>query len=162
MQPEKTTKIHRSLIQTFVFQRFLFKMMAQRIFTTGYVAKDINDLRPLIEALDAYLIDIRFAPYSQILQWRQIYLKVLLGSRYLHIPNLGNRTYKEDKITIQNLELGLKTVFSLNENILLMCACEIAENCHRRLISAELKKRGIESVEISNWNSAVSNPNLLK
>ncbi|MDQ3087233.1 MAG: hypothetical protein M3Q78_01400, partial [Acidobacteriota bacterium] len=73
----------------------------QNIFTTGYTAKDINDLRPLLDALDALLIDIRFAPYSQVLQWRQIYLKVLLGSKYLHIPNLGNRTFKEEKITIQ-------------------------------------------------------------
>ena len=123
----------------------------QNIFTTGYTAKDINDLRPLLDALDALLVDIRFAPVSQVLHWRQIYLKVLLGSKYLHIPNLGNRTYKEDKITIQNLGLGLETVFSLNKNVLLMCACETAENCHRRVIIAELKKRGIETEELRNW-----------
>ncbi|MDQ3180437.1 MAG: DUF488 domain-containing protein [Acidobacteriota bacterium] len=131
--------------------------MTQRIFTTGCTAKDINDLRPLLDALDAVLIDIRFAPYSQVLHWRQIYLKVLLGSKYLHIPNLGNRTDKEDIITIQNLGLGLETVFSLNKNALLMCACETAENCHRRVIIAELKKRSIETEEISNWKSAASN-----
>jgi len=129
----------------------------QRIFTTGYTAKDINDLRPMLDAFDALLIDIRFAPYSQVLHWRQIYLKVLLGSKYLHIPNLGNRTHKEEKITIQNLGLGLETVFSLNKNALLMCACETAENCHRRVIIDELKKRGIETKEISNWKSVISN-----
>ena len=132
------------------------------IYTTGYTAKDINDLRPLLEALDAYLVDIRFAPYSQILQWRQVYLKVLLGSRYRHISNLGNRTYKEDKITIQNLGLGLETVFGLNKNILLMCVCETAENCHRRQIAAELTKRGIETEEISNWKTAVLNQDFQK
>jgi len=127
--------------------------MTQKIFTTGYTAKDINDLRPLLDALDALLIDIRFAPYSQVLHWRQIYLKVLLGSKYLHIPNLGNRTFKEDKITIQNLRLGLETIFSLNKNVLLMCACETVENCHRRVIIAELEKQGIETFEILNWKT---------
>lgn len=131
--------------------------MTQKIFTTGYTAKDINDLRPLLDALDALLIDIRFAPYSQVLHWRQVYLKVLLGGKYLHIPNLGNRTYKEEKITIQNLGLGLETVFSLSKNALLMCACETVENCHRRVIIGELKKRGIETEEISNWKSVISN-----
>ena len=127
--------------------------MTQKIFTTGYTAKDINDLRPMLDALDAVLVDIRFAPYSQVLHWRQIYLKVLLGSKYLHIPNLGNRTYKEDKITIQNLGLGLETVFSLNKNAILMCACETVEKCHRRVIIAELKKRNIETEEILTWKT---------
>ena len=125
--------------------------MTQKIFTTGYTAKDINELHPMLDALDAVLVDIRFVPYSQVLHWRQIYLKVLLGSKYLHIPNLGNRTYKEDKITIQNLGLGLETVFSLNKNAVLMCACEKMENCHRRVISTELKKRSIETEEILSW-----------
>jgi len=129
----------------------------QKIFTTGYTAKDINDLRPMLDALNAVLVDIRFAPYSQVLQWRQIYLKVLLGSKYLHISNLGNRTFKEEKITIQNLGLGLETVFSLNKNVLLMCVCETAEKCHRRVITAELNKRGIETEEISNWKPAAAN-----
>ena len=125
--------------------------MTQKIFTTGYTAKDINDLRPMLDVLDAILVDIRFAPYSQVVHWRQVYLKVLLGSKYLHIPNLGNRTYKEDKITIQNLGLGLETVFSLNKNVVLMCACEKMKNCHRFVIIAELKKRGIETEEILTW-----------
>ena len=127
--------------------------MTQKIFTTGYTAKDINDLRPMLDALEAVLVDIRFAPYSQVLHWRQIYLKVLLGSKYLHIPNLGNRTYKEDKITIQNLQLGLETVLSLSKNAILMCACETAEKCHRRVIIAELKKRNIETEEILTWKT---------
>lgn len=127
--------------------------MTQKIFTTGYTAKDINDLRPMLDALDAVLVDIRFAPYSQVLHWRQVYLKVLLGSKYRHIPNLGNRTYKEDKITIQNLQLGLETVFSLSKNAILMCACETVEKCHRRVIIAELQKRNIETEEILTWKT---------
>ncbi len=128
--------------------------MTQKIFTTGYTAKNINDLRPMLEALEAILIDIRFAPYSRIMHWQKVYLKALLGNRYRHIPNLGNRTYKEDgKITIQNLQLGLETVLSLNTNAILMCACEKPEDCHRRLIIAELKQRNIETEEILTWKT---------
>ncbi len=127
--------------------------MTQKIFTTGYTGKDIFDLKPMLEALDAILIDIRFAPYSRIMHWQKVYLKALLGARYRHIPNLGNRTFKEGKITIQNLKLGLETVLSLNENAILICACEIAENCHRRVIIAELNQRGIETEELLTWKT---------
>jgi uncharacterized protein (DUF488 family) len=124
-----------------------------KIFTTGYTGKDINDLKPMLEALDAMLIDIRFAPFSQVFHWRKVYLKALVGDRYRHIANLGNRTYKENKITIQNLELGINTILNLPSNVVLMCACEKMENCHRRLIVEELHKKGTETFEINNWKT---------
>lgn len=124
-----------------------------KIFTTGYTGKNINDLKPMIEALDAMLIDVRFAAFSQVFHWRKVYLKVLLGENYRHVPNLGNRTFKEDKVTIQNLKLGLETVLHLDRNCVLMCACENVENCHRRMIVEELAKTGIETVELKNWNT---------
>ena len=127
--------------------------MTRKIFTTGYTGKSINDLRPMLEASDAILIDIRFAPYSRIMHWQKVYLKALLGNRYRHIPNLGNRTYKENKVTIQNLQLGLETVLSLNENAVLMCDCDKAEDCHRRLIIVELHQRNIETEELLTWKT---------
>lgn len=127
--------------------------MRQKIFTTGYTGKDINDLKPMLDALDAVLVDIRFAPFSQILHWRQVYLKILLGKQYRHIPNLGNRTYKEGKITIQNLRLGVETVLNLETNAVLMCACEKAENCHRRVVIEEFQRLGIETIEIETWKT---------
>ncbi len=125
----------------------------QKIFTTGYTGKDINELKPMLSSLEAILVDIRFAPFSQVLHWRQMYLKILLGKKYLHAPNLGNRTYKEDKITIQNLKLGVETVLSLEVNVVLMCACEKVENCHRRVIIEEFRKREIETIEIETWKT---------
>ena len=125
----------------------------QKIFTTGYTGKDINDLKPMSQALDAILVDVRFAPFSQVLHWRQMYLKILLGKKYLHIPNLGNRTYKEEKITIQNLKLGVETVLNLEANVVLMCACEKPENCHRRVIIEEFRKRNIETIELETWKT---------
>ena len=126
-------------------------MAPERIFTTGYAGKDVGDLKPMIETFDAILIDIRFAPYSQVTYWRKVYLKTLLGSRYLHVPNLGNRTYKEDKITIQNLELGLETILNLRKNLVLMCACSEFRECHRAVIAEELAARDLETEEITNW-----------
>lgn len=123
----------------------------QKIYTTGCGGKNIADLKPMLDRLDAILIDIRFAPHSEILHWRKVYLKVLLDWKYLHVPNLGNRTFKEDKITIQNLKLGIETILNLDKNIVLMCGCEKLENCHRLLVAGELIKRGIETEEISDW-----------
>jgi uncharacterized protein (DUF488 family) len=123
----------------------------RKIYTTGYGGKNIADLKPLLDALDAVLADIRFVPHSEILHWRKTYLKVLLDWKYLHIPNLGNRTFKEEKITIQNLKLGIETVLNLDKNVVLMCGCEKLENCHRLIIAGELVKQGIETEEISVW-----------
>lgn len=105
----------------------------------------------MLEAFDAMLIDVRFAPYSQVMHWRKVYLKVLLGERYRHVPNLGNRTFKENKITIQNLKLGIETVLHLRKNCVLMCACDELKNCHRRFIAEELSKTGIQTVELNDW-----------
>jgi hypothetical protein len=128
------------------------KQMINRIFATGYQGKDINDLKPLVERLDAILVDIRFAPYSEVIIWRRVYLKTLLGAKYLHIANLGNRNFKDrESISIQNLNLGIETLLNLNTNSILFCVCAETENCHRRVIVEELKKRGIETTEIKNW-----------
>lgn len=123
----------------------------QKIYTTGYGGKNIADLKPMLDALDAVLADVRFAPHSEILHWRKVYLKVLLDWKYLHIPNLGNRTFKEDRITIQNLKLGVETILNLDKPVVLMCGCERLENCHRLIIAGELMKQGIETEEISDW-----------
>lgn len=134
--------------------------MAQnkKIYTTGYTGREIEYLKPLLEKLEAMLIDIRFAPYSRVMHWRKVYLKTLLGKRYRHVPNLGNRTFREKKITIQNLDLGLQTVLSLPQNVVLMCACPDMENCHRRLIAGELSERGFKVFEIGSWREATFRP----
>lgn len=128
--------------------------MINRIFATGYAEKDINDLKPLVERTGTILVDIRFAPHSEVMFWRRVFLKTLLGGKYLHIVNLGNRSFKErDKVSIQNLQLGIETLLGLNTNSILFCACAEAENCHRRVIIEALKKRGIETTEISDWKN---------
>lgn len=127
----------------------------RKIYSTGYANKDINDLKPLLETLEAVLVDIRFTPISEVMHWRQPYLKLLLGNRYLHSVNLGERRFRDDAaVGIQNLKLGVETLLRLGKNAIIFCACEKQEDCHRRIIADELKKYYIEVAEISNWKSA--------
>lgn len=123
-----------------------------KIYTTGYTGKQVGDLPALLDSLDAVLADVRFAPHSRHLEWRKNYLTLLLRHRYRHVPQLGNRKYKEGGIQIHNLELGIRLIESWDENVVLMCACAELENCHRRVVKTELEKRGYEVKEISGWN----------
>lgn len=127
--------------------------MKNKIYTTGYTGKNVADLPALLEKLDAVLADVRFAPYSKHLEWRRDYLKLLLKNKYRHVAAFGNRTYKENKITIHNFQMGLKIIESWNEKVVLMCACEKLENCHRAVLTEELRKKGFDVEEIENWNT---------
>jgi hypothetical protein len=124
----------------------------QKIYATGFSGKDFAALPGLIEALDAVLIDIRFAPSAQPIRWSKPYLSLLLKKKYLHVPHLGSRAQAESgKFLIQNMALGIKIVREIHADVLLMCECEKAENCHRRFISDSLKGQGIDVREIVNW-----------
>lgn len=126
-------------------------MSEQIIYTTGYSGKDFADLKPLIELLDAVLVDIRFSPHSRRTEWTQSYLKMLLKNRYRHVPALGNRTFREGKITIQNLPLGIKTVQSFGINAVLLCGCEDFRECHRAVVAGELRRLNIQTKELASW-----------
>src|SRR6476661_5630923 len=96
----------------------------QKIYTTGFEGREVTALPLLLDRLEAILVDIRFTPAGMPLKWSKEYLKLLLKNKYLHIPNLGNRSYKEPrKIAIQNLALGIKIITELRVNVMLMCEC---------------------------------------
>lgn len=122
-----------------------------RFYTTGYAGKDVYDLKPLVDALGAMLVDVRFSPRSETLRWRPVYLKALLRDKYHHVPQLGNRPSRGGKIQIQNLELGLKVLISFNESVILLCECAGTSECHRFLIARELGRKGFETKELENW-----------
>lgn len=122
-----------------------------KFYTTGCAGKDINDLKPLLDALDAILVDVRFSPTSEIMFWRQVYLKTLLREKYHHVPQLGGRAFREGKAQIQNLELGIKILVTFNSNAVLMCGCDDAKECHRIVIAQELRQKGFEAEELGNW-----------
>lgn len=124
-----------------------------KFYTTGYAGKDINDLKTILDALDAVLVDVRFSPTSEILRWRQIYLKTLLREKYHHLSHLGCRAFREGRAQIQNLDLGIKILVSFNANAILMCECADPEKCHRIIIAQELRQKGFEAEELENWKS---------
>lgn len=124
-----------------------------KFYTTGYTGKNINDLKPMLDALDAVLVDVRFSPTSEIMFWRQVYLKTLLREKYYHVPQLGSRTFREGKAQIQNLDLGIKILVSFNANAVLMCECVDPDECHRTSIAQELRRKGFEAEELENWKS---------
>lgn len=128
-----------------------------KYYTTGYAGKDINDLKPMLGALDAVLVDVRFSPTSEIMRWRQIYLKALLREQYFHLPQLGNRAFREERVQIQNLDLGIKILISFNANAVLMCECADLETCHRLVIANELRRKGFDAEERENWKLAKTN-----
>jgi uncharacterized protein (DUF488 family) len=130
-------------------------LIAPCIFTTGFADKDFTLLPDLLDFLDAVLIDVRFAPTNgKQIQWRKDYLRLLLKDRYLHVPHLGNRLSKESGVpSIQNLSLGIKIITELRSNLLLMCECPGIKECHRMIISQNLKKQGFDTEEISDWSS---------
>jgi uncharacterized protein (DUF488 family) len=124
-----------------------------KLYTTGFSGKDINDLKPMLDRLNAVLIDVRFSPTSEIMRWRQIYLKTLLREKYHHLPQLGNRAFREGRISIQNLDLGIKILLSFNANSVLMCECTDLMTCHRHVIAQELRHKGYEVEELENWSA---------
>jgi uncharacterized protein (DUF488 family) len=135
------------------------KHFLRNFYTTGYTGKQVEQLPALLDYYDAILADIRFSPRSRHLQWTRDYLSLMLRERYRHVPALGNRNYKtHDKIQIHNLEIGVRLIQSWDANVVLLCACAELENCHRRVVKAELERRGHEVEEIVNWN--LSQPQL--
>ena len=128
-----------------------------RFFTTGFSSKDINDLKPMLDRLDAVLVDVRFSPTSEIMRWRQIYLKTLLRAKYYHLLQLGNRAFQEGRVSIQNLDLGIKILLSFNSNAVLMCECAHLKTCHRHVIAQELRRKGYETEELEDWKAAEIN-----
>lgn len=122
-----------------------------RFYTTGFAGKDTNDLKPMLDRLDAILIDVRLSPTNETLRWRQIYLKALLREKYHHVPQLGNRAFREKKIQVQHLDLGIKILVSFNANAVLMCECANSEHCHRLVIARELRRKGFYAEELKSW-----------
>lgn len=144
-----------SFLANILAERSRKGLIAPCIYTTGFAGKDSDSLPDLLDFLDAVLIDVRFAPAGgKQIQWRKDYLRLLLKDRYRHVPHLGNRISKESGVpSIQNLSLGIKIITELRANLLLMCECPKIEECHRMIISQNLKMRGFETEEISDWSS---------
>lgn len=122
------------------------------IYTTSCRDKDYADLKPLLERLDAQLVDVRFSPSNKPVQWSKGYLGLLLKRKYQHFPALGLREIAPGKFAIQNLTLGLRILSEKPHNVVLLCDCADYDNCHRKVIACELEKFRKGVTEIEKWN----------
>lgn len=111
------------------------------IYTTGYLAGWTPEaLTAAVAEKGAVLCDIRFMPQSRVPGWNRVQLERLMGARYRHLKELGNRNYKGGEISLMDLAEGLQKVdalFDRFDNVILMCACRDRQRCHRRLVADE-------------------------
>jgi len=123
------------------------------IYTVGYQNITRKNLFSKLNEFNSLLIDIRFSPYSFSPFWQKKELESTLKDKYVHIKELGNINYNNNKkIEIYDLEKGmekLKQFIEEDVNFCLMCSCKDFSSCHRSLISQEIHNRfSIETTEI--------------
>jgi len=120
------------------------KAVTREIFTYGYYGASPADLKAYIDALDAYLIDVRYIPGSRVPHWRQQALIDLAGVtehgrlRYYWIGYLGNLNYNNDgPIELYAPAVGLQVIapYLAARPCILLCGCRDWRTCHRRVVA---------------------------
>lgn len=109
----------------------------------GYAGQQAIDLLTLAQPLDASVAGISFSPRNRIPAWKAGRLQKLLGERWLHILELGNRNYKDGLVEFVDLEAGVARVGELlvRQPVILLCACADLLRCHRRLAAKVIVTR---------------------
>jgi uncharacterized protein (DUF488 family) len=137
------------------------------IYTTGYTGLEIEKLIKKVEELNAFLIDIRFKPWSKNLTWSQGNLIDTFGVKYYPAGKFfGNVNYTKpiEYAELSNFNGGvqlIKTMLKNHENLILMCMCKDRNECHRRIIARKLTEIGFEVEELSYKNKEPDNPTQL-
>lgn len=115
--------------------------MVQTVYTLGYLQRgSMERLRKLV-ADDVTVIDIRLSPRSAWPQWSRKQLAERFGSRYLHVPELGNVNYRSSSLPVQlasefdGLWSVLFWVVNKGCDVCLLCACVDVAVCHRRVVA---------------------------
>lgn len=104
------------------------------IYTAGYAAWTLDQLAATRERLDAIIVDIRANPTSTRAEWRKHALIARFGSRYKHLPELGNRNYfNGGPIELAAPHRAVSPMRSLLQHfpVILLCACRDVQSCHR-------------------------------
>ncbi|MBX5458782.1 MAG: hypothetical protein IRZ31_17965 [Thermogemmatispora sp.] len=92
-------------------------------------------IRALMRDPDSLLLDCRLVPRSRWQAWSQSALQQCYGQRYLHVPALGNRRYREQgPIEIVDLAAGIAQVQAALPStvhwLIVLCGCA-RRRCHR-------------------------------
>jgi uncharacterized protein (DUF488 family) len=116
--------------------------MTRQVHGIGYNGRTLDDLRRIVEDLDAYLVDIRFAPYSRNPAFRKAALDKAFGDRYRYLQTFGNRNYKGGPVNLVDYTAGRAALEALDKPALLMCMCKDPASCHRTVILERLAQDG--------------------
>jgi uncharacterized protein (DUF488 family) len=116
-----------------------------QIYTLGYAAASSEGrLVQLMSDEAMVLVDIRLCARSRWYhQWAKRQLQQQWGTRYVHVPQLGNVNYRQrgQPIALRDAEAGLQVVTDLLKagySVVLLCACLRYERCHRKLVAEQL------------------------
>ena len=119
-----------------------------KLYTWGYLGSRPEDLAYYINALHAWLVDIRFNPVSRRPEWNQVPLMQLSSHGYAYIAALGNRNYKgAGPIELAKPEASLDVMRHTlsHQPAILLCACKQLETCHRKVAAEYLaEKLGVD------------------
>lgn len=126
--------------------------MIHELYTLGYSAGWTPELlREKVRTLGAILLDIRANPTSIKPQWTKRALAQLLGTSYMHVPQLGNLNYKSGgPIRLANPQSTVAPIRSLigRAPVILLCTCATTESCHR-VTAARYLADAIGRVEVT-------------
>ena len=116
------------------------------LYTVGYNNFSFFEFRDKIKSLGVIIIDIRYSPNSYSTFWNKQYLEDIFGNSYIHLPELGNKNYKnpEKEFDIVDIEAGANKVIEymdLGFNCILLCACGDVDKCHRKLVAEKIKEK---------------------
>mgnify|MGYP001163357492 CR=1 FL=1 len=129
--------------------------MSAIIYTAGYTSTKPAQWQAVAQKLDLTVIDTRISPMSRNPgAWDKTALEALLGIRYVHVRELGNRNYKGGDIAILDLDRGVKLVtpyLRSGKSIVLMCACTSHHTCHRTVVACELAR--LTGCKVTNWTA---------
>ena len=123
--------------------------MTHQVYTIGYTGRTPGEIKQIVEERDAMLFDIRYSTNSRHSRWTQPYLQAVLQDRYVHVRALGNVNYQLiSPIKILDYEVGRDQIEHCSKPVILMCACEKYEACHRQVVADLLRRDGFDVQEI--------------
>lgn len=127
--------------------------MTFSIYTAGYSGHTSQQLKVAAETLGAYVVDIRYAPYSRVPGWNKAELEALFGDAYRWVSEWGNVNYAREsgEIRINNFSRGTLKIKALLKArpIILLCGCADYARCHRKHIADVLNSAGWDVQELA-------------
>jgi hypothetical protein len=120
-------------------------------YTAGYAGQSLANLARIAAEMGATVLDIRLSANSYSPQWRKAAMQAALGTRYAHVPALGNRNYKTGPpVCLSDPDRGVSFVQTMLAQgpVILLCGCRSATECHRSTVARLLAAKGIPTREL--------------